>query len=99
MAGPDVMPGQPDQSLLVKAVRQTERDPRMPPRKPGPKLADPDILNRGFRWPTSGAPTTRYPEEQLCQRQREGGQAPGHLHDHLPHPQDARTQPRAGLGG
>jgi hypothetical protein len=49
MAGPVVVTGQPDQSLLVKAVHYTEKDPRMPPRKPGPKLADPDILNRGFR--------------------------------------------------
>ena len=48
MAGPVVVPGQPDQSLLVKAVHHTERDPRMPPRKTGPKLADPDILHRGF---------------------------------------------------
>jgi hypothetical protein len=48
MAGPVVVPGQPDQSLLVKAVHHTEKDPRMPLRKPGPKLADPDILNRGF---------------------------------------------------
>ena len=46
--GPVVVPGQPDQSLLVKAVRHTEKDLRMPPRKTGPKLADPDILYRGF---------------------------------------------------
>ncbi len=48
MAGPVVVPGQPDQSLLVKAVRHTEKNPRVPPRKLGPKLADPDILHRGF---------------------------------------------------
>jgi hypothetical protein len=48
MAGPVVVTGQPDQSLLVKAVPQTEKDPRMPPRKTGPKLADPDILHLGF---------------------------------------------------
>ena len=48
MAGPVVVPGQPDQSLLVKAVHYTEKDLRMPPHKPGPKLADPDILHRGF---------------------------------------------------
>jgi hypothetical protein len=48
MAGPVVVPGQPDQSLLVKAVRHTEKDLRMPPRKTGPKLADPDILHLVF---------------------------------------------------
>ena len=48
MAGPVVVPGQPDQSLLLKAVRHTEKDLRMPPRKTGPKLADPNILHRGF---------------------------------------------------
>lgn len=48
MAGPVVVPGQPDQSLLLKAVRHTEKDPRMASRKTGPKLADPDILYRGF---------------------------------------------------
>ena len=48
MAGPAVVPGQPDQSLLLKAVRHTEKNPRMPPRKTGPKLADPEILHLGF---------------------------------------------------
>jgi len=42
------VPGQPDQSLLLKAVRHAEKDLRMPPRKTGSKLADPDILHRGF---------------------------------------------------
>ena len=48
MAGPVVVPGQPDQSLLLKAVRHTEKDLRMHPRKTEPKFADPDILHRGF---------------------------------------------------
>ena len=48
MAGLVVVPGQPDQSLLVKAVRHTEKDLRMSPRKTVPKLADPDILHLGF---------------------------------------------------
>ena len=43
-----MVPGQPDQSLLLKAVRHAEKDLRMPPRKTGPKLADPEILHLGF---------------------------------------------------
>ena len=48
MAGPVVVPGQPGQSLLVKAVRHTEKNPRVPTRKLWPKLADPDILHLVF---------------------------------------------------
>ena len=48
MAGPVVVPGQPGQSLLVKAVRHTEKNPRVPTRKTGPKLADPEILHLVF---------------------------------------------------
>jgi hypothetical protein len=63
-SGPVILPGHPDDSLLIKAIRQTEH-PKMPPDKklPDPVIAD---LTRwvmiGAPWPTAPA-TVRPPSD------------------------------------
>ena len=54
--GPAVVPGQPDKSLLITAIRYTDADLQMPPK--GEKLADTDIANL-VAWVKMGAPDPR----------------------------------------
>jgi len=53
--GPAVIPGNPDASLLIRAVRYTDADLRMPPDKPLPKEA----VARFEQWVKLGAPDPR----------------------------------------
>ncbi|HND55593.1 MAG TPA: DUF1549 domain-containing protein, partial [Pirellulaceae bacterium] len=50
--GPSVEPGNPDASLLIRAVRYTDPDMQMPPDKPLPK----DAIERLEKWVRIGAP-------------------------------------------
>ncbi len=50
--GPVIVPGQPDNSLLIKAIRYTDEQLRMPPKS---KLADGNIADF-ITWVKSGAP-------------------------------------------
>ncbi len=50
--GPAVVPGKPDESLLVAAIRHGEDGPKMPPSK---KLPD-DVVANLSRWVEMGAP-------------------------------------------
>lgn len=58
--GPAIVPGDPDASLLIQAVRQLPGKPKMPKGK-APKLQDGDIavlvewIRAGAPWPTSAA--------------------------------------------
>ncbi len=52
-SGPAIVPGNPDKSLLIIAVRQTDPDLKMP--KGGPKLKDADIAILE-NWVKAGAP-------------------------------------------
>ena len=55
-SGPVIVPGNPDASLLIKAVRYTDPDLQMPPRKGGDKkLADAQIASLEA-WVKMGAP-------------------------------------------
>jgi hypothetical protein len=51
--GPAIVPGDPDKSLLIKAVRYTDRDFQMPPKNK--KLSERQIADL-TRWVKSGAP-------------------------------------------
>jgi len=51
-SGPAIVPGDPDKSLLMKAVRHDTEDLQMPPKR---KLADEQIAILSF-WITMGAP-------------------------------------------
>jgi hypothetical protein len=55
-AGPAVVPGDPEKSLLIKAVRYTDPDLQMPPK--GEKLSDAQI-NDLIAWVRMGAPDPR----------------------------------------
>ena len=60
-SGPAIVPGDPDASLLVQAVRQVDDDLAMPP---GQRLADPAVadlaawVKGGAIWPATGKKTT-----------------------------------------
>ena len=59
-AGPAIVPGKPDESLLLQAVRHEEGVPRMPPKA---RLADEQVADlarwiaEGAAWPGEAAPT------------------------------------------
>ena len=48
-SGPALVAGYPEKSLLLKAVRQTDPDLIMPPRKSGPRLPDDALRRRAVR--------------------------------------------------
>ena len=54
--GPAIVPGDPDHSLLIKAVRYTDEDLQMPPK--GAKLSDEDVAVL-VTWVKMGAPDPR----------------------------------------
>jgi hypothetical protein len=54
-SGPAVVPGNPEKSLLLKALKQTDRDLIMPPPKSGRKLTD-ALLGDIEAWIRGGAP-------------------------------------------
>ncbi len=62
-SGPAIVPGKPDKSLLLVAMRHTNRDLIMPPKDSGPKLSD-AILADFDRWIRTGAfdPRTETPQ-------------------------------------
>jgi hypothetical protein len=61
-SGPSVVPGDPENSLLIKAVRQIDPDFVMPPRKSGKKLPEAAIadlvawIRSGAHYPADAAP-------------------------------------------
>lgn len=65
-SGPAILPGKPDESLLIKAVRyQDEDDLMMPPRKKGGKLPDSAIAEL-TEWVKMGAPDPRVAEAKIA---------------------------------
>ena len=54
-SGPSLMPGKPDESLLLSAIRYKDNDLRMPPDK---KLAK-DVVANFEKWIAMGAPDPR----------------------------------------
>jgi len=57
-SGPAIVPGKPDDSLLIKAVRYHDQDLAMPPEKKGGKLAE-EIIADLVAWVKMGAPDPR----------------------------------------
>jgi len=57
-SGPAVVPGNPDDSLLIQAIRYTHEDLRMPPLKQGGRLSDAQIADF-TDWVRRGAPDPR----------------------------------------
>ena len=56
--GPAIVPGKPDESLLIKAVRYHDEDLAMPPKKKGGKLPEAVIADL-VEWVRMGAPDPR----------------------------------------
>ena len=57
-SGATIVPGKPEDSLLIKAVRYEDEDLAMPPKKKGGKLSDADIALL-TEWVKIGAPDPR----------------------------------------
>ncbi len=58
VTGPGVVPGKPEESLLIEAIRYEDEYLEMPPKKSGGKL--PDVVIADFvRWVEMGAPDPR----------------------------------------
>jgi mono/diheme cytochrome c family protein len=57
--GPAIVPGEPDKSLLIKAVRYTDPDLKMPPTKDGNKRLAPEKIADLEAWVRMGAPDPR----------------------------------------
>jgi hypothetical protein len=57
-SGPAIVPGNPGESLLVKAINYTDEDLQMPPEKSGGKLSDREIADL-TEWVRRGAPDPR----------------------------------------
>ena len=58
--GPAVVPGKPDDSLIIQAIRWTDEDLKMPPEDHGKKLSDQQIADLE-EWVRRGAPDPRVP--------------------------------------
>ena len=56
--GPAIVAGDPEKSLLIKAIRYTDEDLAMPPRKNGGRLSDEQIADLEA-WVKMGAPDPR----------------------------------------
>lgn len=63
--GPAVVPGDPAQSLLVRAVQRVEVGLEMPPESAGGKLPDAEIAILS-QWVSMGAPDPRIPERKIA---------------------------------
>ncbi|MEY4200138.1 MAG: hypothetical protein RLZZ265_1878 [Verrucomicrobiota bacterium] len=57
-SGAVIVPGKPEESLLIKAVRYQDKELAMPPQKHGGKLSDPKITML-TEWVRQGAPDPR----------------------------------------
>ncbi len=74
-SGPPIVPGKPDDSLLIQAIRQTHPRLKMPP---GGKLKDEEIaaiaewVKAGAVWPAGAAPVSKVttPEYVITPEQR-----------------------------
>ncbi len=56
--GPSIVPGKLDESLIIGALRYTDKDTQMPPQKSGGKLSD-EVIANFEQWVRMGAPDPR----------------------------------------
>jgi hypothetical protein len=63
-SGRAIVPGRPEESLLIKAIRYDDKDLAMPPEKKGGKLPD-SAINALTEWVKQGAPDPRVAEARL----------------------------------
>ena len=65
-----VVPGQPDESRLIQAVRYTDKDLKMPPEKEGGKRLPETVVADLVEWVRLGAPYPETPEGRTPTRPR-----------------------------
>jgi len=65
-SGPAIVPGNPDKSLLIKAVRYTDSELQMPPQKAGAEKLSPEQIADLEEWVKMGAPDPRTNTVQLA---------------------------------
>ena len=63
-SGTPLVPGKPDESLLIRAVKYGEDGPQMPPQDKGGKLPDAEIAAL-VEWVRRGAPDTRTAADRI----------------------------------
>jgi hypothetical protein len=64
--GPAIIPGNPDASLLIQAIRRTHDEIQMPPEEALPAAAVQDVVQwveKGAPWPDETSPIARTPQE------------------------------------
>jgi len=64
-SGPAIIPGDPDKSLLIQAIRRTHKDLKMPPKKPLDDRVVADLvqwIKIGAPWPESPTPPIEKPK-------------------------------------
>ena len=64
-SGAAIVPGQPDESLFIRAIRYHDEDFAMPPKKKGGKLPEADIASL-VEWVKMGAPDPRVAEKKIA---------------------------------
>lgn len=64
-SGAAIVPGQPDESLFIRAIRYHDEDLAMPPKKKGGKLPEADIASL-VEWVKMGAPDPRVAEKKIA---------------------------------
>jgi hypothetical protein len=64
-SGAAIVPGQPDESLFIRAIRYHDEDIAMPPKKKGGKLPETDIASL-VEWVKMGAPDPRVAEKKIA---------------------------------
>jgi hypothetical protein len=63
-SGPAIIPGKPEESLLIKAISYHDKDLAMPPKKKGGKLPD-ETIRMLTEWVMMGAPDPRVLEPKV----------------------------------
>jgi hypothetical protein len=63
-SGPAIIPGKPEESLLIKAISYHDKDLAMPPKKKGGKLPD-ETIRMLTEWVKMGAPDPRVLEPKV----------------------------------
>ena len=64
-SGAAIVPGHPDESLFIRAIRYHDEDLAMPPEKKGGKLPEADIASL-VEWVKMGAPDPRVAEKKIA---------------------------------
>jgi hypothetical protein len=77
-SGPAIVPGEPNKSLLVKAIRYTDENLQMPPAKGGSKKLLPEQIDHLETWVKMGAPDPRGASDEASKPETIAAKARAH---------------------